>query len=128
MRWLTGRRSPRLECYRASGPFHTPNKWNFLTTVGRTPGSARVPLDPLFAGSIWFLYHPPGRRGRRPRTRGSAPPLFVRTLTNRRRVYYQNQVLRRAILSDSDKLSQPCTLPSAPPQIGRAHVETPRTE
>src|SRR5579863_7192926 len=33
--------------------------------VGRTPGSARVPPDPAFAAS--------GRRGRRLRTRGSAP-------------------------------------------------------
>src|SRR5690349_23010030 len=39
--------------------------------VGRTPWSARVPLDPPVARR---RYIPPDRPGGRPRTRGSAPP------------------------------------------------------
>src|ERR1022692_1943307 len=42
--------------------------------VGRTPRSARVPLDPPLADEISFIHAPASRRGRRPRTRGSAPP------------------------------------------------------
>src|SRR5262249_42312794 len=39
--------------------------------VGRTPSSARDPLVPLVRRQYKFAT---GRRGRRPRTRGSAPP------------------------------------------------------
>src|SRR5580693_774175 len=42
--------------------------------VGRTPWSARVPLDPLSPIESNSGAMPAGRRGRRPRTRGSAPP------------------------------------------------------
>jgi len=35
--------------------------------------SARVPLDPLFANGISFLQNPASRRGRRQRSRGTAP-------------------------------------------------------
>ena len=41
--------------------------------VGRTPWSARVPLDPLLAGSKARITAA-GRRGRRLRSRGTAPP------------------------------------------------------
>src|ERR1035438_1925828 len=41
---------------------------------GRPPGSARVPPDPLLARRIRFLHRRGGRRGRRPRTGGAAPP------------------------------------------------------
>ena len=47
----------------------------FSTIVGRTPWSARVPLDPH---DEELINVPAGRRGRRPRTWGSAP-LFSRT-------------------------------------------------
>src|ERR1035437_10391416 len=41
--------------------------------VGRTPWSARVPLDPLFAREIIIIHTAARRRGRRLRTGGSAP-------------------------------------------------------
>ena len=44
--------------------------------VGRTPWSARVPLDPLFSGRIKYLPASTSRPGGRLRTRGSAPPIM----------------------------------------------------
>src|ERR1035438_2528758 len=40
---------------------------------GADPRSARAPLDPLFANEISFIHTAASRRGRRLRTRGSAP-------------------------------------------------------
>jgi hypothetical protein len=51
-----------------------PKTGDCAVIVGQTPRSARVPLDPLFASGISFLQNPASRRGRRLRTRGSAPP------------------------------------------------------
>jgi hypothetical protein len=45
---------------------------NAAEFVGQTPWSARVPLDPLFARRVRPFDDVKGRRGRRPRTRGSA--------------------------------------------------------
>ena len=42
---------------------------------GADTSPARVPLDPLFASEIRLIRVRTGRRGRRPRTRGSAPLL-----------------------------------------------------
>jgi hypothetical protein len=49
------------------------NIGNTAEFVGQTPWSARVPLDPLFARRVRPFDNVKGRRGRRPRTRGSAP-------------------------------------------------------
>src|SRR6266404_2257245 len=56
-------------------PLSFPNIGNAAQIVGRTPWSARVPLDPLLANRIRVVPAGQGRRGRRPRTRGSAPRL-----------------------------------------------------
>src|ERR1039458_10378982 len=45
-----------------------------VTTVGRTPWSARDALVPLSSRSIVSLVLAAGRPGGRPRTRGAAPP------------------------------------------------------
>ncbi len=42
--------------------------------VGRTAWSAGVSLDPLFPDETSLIQSPASRRGRRLRTRGSAPP------------------------------------------------------
>ena len=42
--------------------------------VGRTPWSARVPLDPLFARRIRFLHRQSGPTGASAADQGSAPP------------------------------------------------------
>ena len=49
----------------------------FTLMVGRNPWSARVPPDPLSPIQSNSGAMPTGRRGRRPRTRGSAPPRCV---------------------------------------------------
>jgi hypothetical protein len=50
-----------------------PKTGDTAVIVGQTPRSARVPLDPLFANGISFLQNPASRRGRRLRSRGTAP-------------------------------------------------------
>ena len=48
-----------------------------IAFVGRTPSCARVPLDPLLESRGSLLWQPRGRRGRRLRTQGSAPPTSI---------------------------------------------------
>src|SRR2546422_1667899 len=50
-------------------PFSFPETGNSALIVGRTPWSARVPLDPLFANKVSLIQPRTGRPGRRPRTR-----------------------------------------------------------
>jgi hypothetical protein len=54
-------------------PLGFPKTGDSAVTVGQTPRSARVPLDPLFANGISFLQNPASRRGRRLRPRGDRP-------------------------------------------------------
>jgi hypothetical protein len=49
-------------------------------TNGGESWSARVPPDPLFAKEISLIQPREGRRGRRPRTRGSAPQFMPDSL------------------------------------------------
>ena len=60
-----------------------PGPANPADMVGRTPWSARVPLDPLFSRRIKRLPSSTSRPGGRLRTRGSAPP-FVQAPDNGR--------------------------------------------
>src|SRR6266516_4049329 len=53
-------------------PHTFPTDGNAALIVGRTPWSARVPLDPLFAQSNQPHAVPRGRRGRRPVAVGTA--------------------------------------------------------